>query len=159
MFVRVYGTPTPQGSKRGFVIPGKPGRAARAVVVDDNKKPLRTWRQDVKESTLAAMSRGGEFPMEGPIRVAVVFYLPLPKSLTKKKVALGPFRKPDLDKLTRSTFDALRAAGVYSDDAQVVDVHAVKAFGHPGALIEVKPTNGAAALIQFDDRVGFPPSE
>ena len=50
---------------------------------------------------------------------------------------------PDLDKLLRSTFDAITTAGVWRDDAQVVVVSASKSYADtfpPGALITLEAT-------------------
>lgn len=140
--ITVHGTPAPQGSKRGFVV-GK-----RAIVVDDNKPRLRTWRQDVKDAALAQWAT----MLHGPVEVYVAFWLPRPKghygtgrnagrlrpgSLTEK-----PAKKPDLDKLLRSTFDGLKEAGIYKDDAQVIIVQATKQYcpagQPPGAHVHVR---------------------
>ena len=48
--------------------------------------------------------------------------------------------KPDIDKLQRSTLDALGEAGVWRDDSQVVDIRAWKSYADnetPGAVITV----------------------
>ena len=80
-------------------------------------------------------------PIDGPVSVKVAFTLPKPKSARKGAV---PSKKPDLDKLVRSTFDALTDAGVWRDDSQVVSLQASKVYpnglgglGVPGAIIIV----------------------
>ena len=48
--------------------------------------------------------------------------------------------KPDIDKLLRSTLDALGEAGLWADDSQVVHVQSSKDYADdrpPGALIKV----------------------
>lgn len=48
--------------------------------------------------------------------------------------------KPDVDKLISGTLDALKSAGVYLDDSQVVDVRGRKVYadnGLPGADIHI----------------------
>jgi Holliday junction resolvase RusA-like endonuclease len=77
----------------------------------------------------------------GPVSVVVTFIMPRPK----KPKALFPDRKPDIEKLQRSTFDALKSAGVYEDDARIIKVVAEKVYAGdagfgldvPGAVIEV----------------------
>jgi Holliday junction resolvase RusA-like endonuclease len=124
---RVHGTPAPQGSKRAFVVKG------RAVVTDVNPATLRTWREDVKHAALEAM--GGHPPMTGPVEVVVTFTLQKPRSVKRDL----PSVRPDLDKLVRSTFDALTSAGVYADDSQVVTLSALKVYGiHPSAEVIVR---------------------
>jgi crossover junction endodeoxyribonuclease RusA len=117
----VYGTPAPQGSKRAL---------GRGVMVESSAK-VTPWRADVRTAALAAWPGP---PMAGPISVTVVFTLAKPKSAPKRR-RVWPDKRPDIDKLTRSTFDALTSVGVYVDDAQVVDLHARKLYaGDPGAL-------------------------
>ena len=124
---RVHGIPAPQGSKRGFVVKG------RAIITDANPAGLRTWRDDVKHAALDAM--GGHLPLDGAVEVVVTFTLQKPKSVKRDL----PHVRPDLDKLVRSTFDALTSAGVYGDDSQVVTLTALKVYGiHPGAEVIVR---------------------
>jgi len=79
-----------------------------------------------------------------------VFRLPRPKghygtgrnvAMLKPSAPLFPAGRPDLDKLLRSTFDALGEAGVWGDDAQVVAARGRKVYttGYepPGATILV----------------------
>lgn len=139
--ITVYGTPAPQGSKRGFVAGG------RAVVVDDNKPALRNWRQDVKAAALETRSSMSRQPVE----VSVTFFLARPKGhygtgrnagTVRGSAPRHPAVKPDLDKLLRSTLDGLKEAGIYDDDAQVVIVAGVKQYCRsgqaPGASITVR---------------------
>lgn len=132
----VIGMPAPQGSKRAFVIPG----TTRAAMVESSKA-VKPWRQAVSAAARAAMIRAGASALDGPVDLAVTFYLPRPASLTKAKAAMGPCRKPDIDKLCRSTIDALVDAGVLADDARIVHLDATKIFvregGHLGASIMV----------------------
>lgn len=70
-----------------------------------------------------------EGTLTGPVALEVTFTLPRPKAhyrtgrnshLLRDNAPHRPDRLPDLDKLLRSTMDALTAAGVWADDAQVV---------------------------------------
>lgn len=137
----VYGTPAPQGSKRAFVAGG------RAVVVDDNKPRLRSWRQDVRKAALDASAQMSREPVD----VSVTFFLARPKGHYGTGRNAGTLRgsapnhpavKPDLDKLLRSTLDGLKEGGAYHDDAQVVIVAGVKQYCRngqpPGALITIR---------------------
>ena len=131
MTITVYGIPAPQGSKR---------HVGNGVMIESSKK-VKPWREAVK---WAAIQMGAELacePIDGPVSVKVAFTLPKPKSARKDAV---PYKKPDLDKLVRSTFDALTDAGVWRDDAQVVSLQASKVYpnglgglGVPGAIIIV----------------------
>ena len=132
MTITVYGQPAPKGSRR-FVGLSKAGRG----ILIESSRAVKPWAEAVKWAAL-------ECPMvimEGPVSVKVCFTLPKPKSARKAAV---PYKKPDLDKLVRSTFDALTDAGVWRDDSQVVSLQASKVYpnglgglGVPGAIIIV----------------------
>lgn len=136
----VVGTPSPQGSKRGFVIPGKGGKKARAVVVDVNKPGLASWRGDVVEACEKALVvTPARF--ETAVAAELTFWLARPASVSMSKRP-WPSVKPDIDKLERATLDALKVAGLIVDDALVVDLHSKKFYaeGHQrtGAVIHVR---------------------
>jgi Holliday junction resolvase RusA-like endonuclease len=144
----VFGTPIPQGSTRAFV----PKGWKRPVITHANAK-TKPWRQAIVDATQNVMA--GRLPVEeAPVELAVTFFLPRPKSAPKRFTE--PARKPDTDKLLRAVMDALTAAGVWRDDAQVVLVVTRKAFaggqhdpmgpaGVPRAEVRVReaPAEGA----------------
>lgn len=151
LVITVYGVPAPQGSKKGFVA-GK-----RAIVVDDNKPRLDTWRKAIAMAALYQhpcdepnsddpREHRCALPLQGPLCVEVTFTLPKPVSAPKHRVT-WPKGRPDIDKLVRACFDALTSSGTWKDDAQVVEVTARKvypdegidALGQPGALIRIWP--------------------
>jgi|SRR5688572_27762048 len=146
---RVYGIPAPQGSK----IPGVSSKTGKMFVREQSGKTLEPWRDAVKRAALTARGidpdTGEAIPgaksidtLTGPIRLGVNFYVPRPASVSVKKRPL-PTVAPDLDKYLRGAGDALKAAGVYKDDAQVVSIQAVKVYGtdeaqsSPGAWIVI----------------------
>lgn len=151
MKITVYGRPAPQGSKSFKGIHG-----GRAVLAESSKR-VAPWRQDVKVAAEAEIGRredpGDWVPMDGPLLLVVVFTLPAPQSLPKRRASY-PCKLPDLSKLVRSTEDALTAAGVWKDDARVVDCRSIKtypigtmgahadALASPGAVIRVFPYTG-----------------
>jgi crossover junction endodeoxyribonuclease RusA len=114
--ITVYGTPGPQGSKR---------HVGNGRMVESSAK-VKPWREAV---VWAARGVGGK--IAGPVGVDITFTLPKPKSAPKTK-RTWPDRKPDIDKLVRSTFDALTTAGAIEDDARVVHINAFKAFPGEG---------------------------
>lgn len=123
---RVVGVPAPQGSKR---------HVGRGILVESSKK-VKPWRQDVATAALGA--RNGRPPLDGPIAIQIDFYLPRPKSAPKRR--MYPDRKPDIDKLVRSTLDAIVTAGLIRDDGQVCSLVAYKFFPGDEPL-------GAAVLV------------
>lgn len=133
----VYGMPAPQGSKRHV-------GGGRMV---ESSKAVKPWREAVKYAALQALADAGHPPpLDGPLRAWIVFTLSKPGS-APKRTRTWPCRKPDLDKLLRSTLDALTDAGVIADDARIVEIarlaksypdEAVGALRVPGALIVVE---------------------
>lgn len=148
--LRVSGLPAPQGSKSAFIVWPKGGKP-RAVLTDGKKGSpgrvkLDAWRAAVKA---AADDQNPEPPLEGPVRLRAVFYLPRPKSYPRWRWLA--WQKPDLDKLARSTMDGLTEGLVWTDDAQVVElaVRKVYAIDRPtGALLRIEP------LAEEEQRLG-----
>lgn len=159
--INVVGTPAPQGSKKGFVVNGR-------VVMTESSKKVKPWRQDVVsavETFLAAdyIRVGGpnggtawgkelreHLPLSMPLAVEVIFYLPRPGyhfRTGKRAHELKPNapayvdKKPDGDKLLRSTLDALTTSGLIRDDAQIADLRGVKRYADAatGARITITP--------------------
>lgn len=127
---RVLGLPAPQGSKK--IIQGKYQKFPSLV---ESSKKVKPWRMAVAAAAQNAIA-GTDFEMiDGPVSLTIVFFMPGPKS-PKWKMAGGlPDRRPDLDKLARSTLDAM-SGRIYKDDACVVDLSLYKRYGLPlGASI------------------------
>lgn len=123
IYVRVHGVPAPQGSKR---------HVGRGIMVESSKR-VKPWREACKW----AFRLAGVEPVAGAVMLRIQFYVPRPKSAKKGAV---PSKRPDLDKLLRSTLDALTDVGVIEDDARVVSVMAAKAYAGeagPGADIYI----------------------
>lgn len=138
--ITVKGDPITQGSKT---------RTRYGGLRDDNVSKLKPWREAVKWAAMEA--QGDARPIEGPVRVEVTFTLRKPASAPKRR-RTWPVkqRSGDVDKLTRAIFDSITDAGVWTDDAQVVEVLARKTYPEdhpdalltPGALIRIWPLNG-----------------
>ncbi len=108
----------------------------------ESSKKVRPWRQDVKYAALEAIKGRTDLPIDGPIIVTIRFYLAKPKSAKKHAAAC---KKPDIDKLVRSTFDAIGEAGVWTDDSRVVMLTAMK--GYVGFALSTTP--GAHITIEW----------
>ena len=107
----VQGEPAPQGSKRFVGIHKGKGR-----MIESSKK-VKPWREAVYWAAIEAKQKSAMVePMDGPLAAVMIFALPIPSSVKR----LWPDRKPDLDKLVRSTSDALVNAGIIADDARIV---------------------------------------
>lgn len=130
--INVFGTPAPQGSKKGF----KKGN--RVVVVDDNPKALRSWRGDVAAAASEAREQM-QVQMHGPVQVSIQFRFRRPVSRPGSHHGWRD-TKPDLDKLLRSTCDGLVEGGLLADDASIVGFNNV-------VKIEVTSWTGASITV------------
>jgi crossover junction endodeoxyribonuclease RusA len=74
----------------------------------------------------------------------MVFTLPKPRSVPKRR-RTWPDRRPDLDKLQRSTLDALVSAGTIEDDGRLVAIRAATVFP---ALSEALDVPGARIRVE-----------
>lgn len=134
----VYGNPAPQGSKKFVGIVNGHG-----MMVESSKK-VKPWRQDVKAAAIAV--RNGSAPLDGPLVARMVFTVPKPASAPKRR-RTWPDKKPDVSKLVRSTEDALTDAGIWRDDARVVEYERVaKVF--PGEDPEALEVPGVRIVVR-----------
>lgn len=121
--------PAAQGSKRHI---------GHGRLIEQSKR-VKPWRAAVAEATRLAAGPGW-VPLDGPLELEVVFTVRKPASAPKTRVTWPCTRDSgDLDKLLRSTFDAIADdAGAIADDSRIIRVTAVKVFPgeHSGALAE-----------------------
>lgn len=134
----VSGIPAPQGSKRHV-------GAGRMV---ESSARVAPWREAVKWA-VAEAHRGPITATVAPVSIEVSFYLPRPgghygtgrnAARLRPGAPETPAVKPDLDKLLRSTLDALEEVGLLRGDAQVVGISASKVYAPdaPGAYLDVR---------------------
>ncbi len=122
---RVLGEPQPKGSWKALI-----GKHGRAFVVPDNAHS-KAWERAV---AMAGLRVKPPRPLDCPVRVEIEFWLARP---AKPKFADAPAARIDLDKLIRSTGDALTGL-LYVDDSRIVELVAAKKFGPvSGARIKV----------------------
>lgn len=147
----VEGEPRGMGSKTAFVVRSKATGKMRAVITDKpargpNEKKLPAWQKAVHAEASKFATLG-----DVAIAVSVEFLLPRPVShmgtgrnagILRSTAPMRPAVKPDLDKLVRSTCDALASSGLVVEDSRIVRCTAVKSYALPG-----KPT-GALILVE-----------
>lgn len=137
----VAGHPTTQGSKRAFVVNGRP------ILTEQSGDKLRLWRHAISDGARAA--RGDGPIWEGPVDVLLWFHLLKPASEPKVK-RTWPIKKRsgDVDKLARAALDALSGV-VFLDDCQVTKLSVWKEWAGPpgpGVAIRVSPVSTSEAL-------------
>ena len=136
-----FGIPQPQGSAR-LVPVSQPCRVCHRReqrITSDNPK-LKPWRQLIRR----ALDAEEMAPIEGPVRVSLLFMLPRPKGHHGAKGIVPsaptyPAVRPDVDKLARAALDALTGPA-FADDSQVVELIVLKhyATGTPGVDIRIE---------------------
>jgi Holliday junction resolvase RusA-like endonuclease len=158
----VHGTPAPQGSKKAFH-----HKQSGKIVMREMSKRVAPWRDSVRSDAIDARERNGGGllleTMDGPLVADMVFTFVRPRShyrtgknahLLRDDAPTRPQGAPDLSKLARSTEDALTDAGVWRDDARVVEYGRLAkvyvgedadALDSPGAVIRVRPYEASTA--------------
>lgn len=170
----VHGQPAPQGSKRAIIHKS----SGKAVMMESSATRLRPWRADVKAAAEAVIGcRCGEdcgalmpgLPLDGAVGVSTVFSFRRPRShwrtgrnahLLRDGAPPRPHHKPDLSHLMRSTEDALTDAGLWVDDARIVEYGRLakvwvgedpQALDVPGARIVVWPWQEESGTRRSED--------
>jgi len=133
----VPGIPAPQGSKR---------HVGNGRMVESSKK-VAPWRAAVVR---VVREQGLAHGLTNPINVTANFVLPKPKTIKRE----WPTTRPDLDKLIRSTFDALTTSGLWLDDSLAISVTATKVYAlddmPTGAYLRIQPVIITARGRQYD---------
>ena len=143
VFIPVVGIPAPQGSKR---------HVGHGIMVEISKR-VKPWRQDVKA---AALDHYRDEVIDQAVEVEIIFIFARPKShfgTGKNSKKLKPSAPVfvtskgigDIDKLQRSTYDALSESSggnVLKDDSLIVQNRNSKRYcvagENPGAKIIIR---------------------
>lgn len=140
--MNVYGLPAPQGSHSAYVNKA----TGRAVMLQGSSTTGRAkhkeWRASVTDSARSWMAANGyetsPWDRDTTLFVQLYFRMPEPKGKVRR---LLHGKRPDLDKLIRSTLDSLTASGLISDDSRCSMLFACKRYhagDHPGVEIVIR---------------------
>lgn len=121
--IRIVVHGTPIGKARARTVTQRNGRV-HAYTPDETA----VWQDVIRCEALRSRPTA---PLEGPLYVKLVFYLPRPR--TAKRA--WPSVKPDLDNLEKAVLDALNRL-IWRDDAQIVSKVSTKRYGYP-ARVEI----------------------
>ena len=150
LVVTVRGTPAPQGSKRHV-------GGGRMVEQSPHLAPWRALVTQAAVNVLLGRQIGGQAwapDAHAPLALGVTFTVARPAShwrtgkhshLLRPTAPEHPTSRPDLDKLIRSTMDALKDAGAMTDDARVISVSAQKAY--PGSSLDALDSPGCVLRL------------
>lgn len=92
----------------------------------------KDFEQQIAEH-YALRANGVYFDRELPLKVSIVFGLPVPKATTKsRRLAmltgrLKPVKRPDIDNYAKAVLDALNGVA-WADDAQIVELALYKKY-------------------------------
>ncbi|MCA1224039.1 RusA family crossover junction endodeoxyribonuclease [Streptomyces sp. 8L] len=148
--VIVYGLAGPLGSKTAVGY-GRSRKTGKAIpLMRESSTKVKPWRAKVQAAIEAALLRGQAHPITGPARADITFTMPKPVNAPKRRRTY-PAVTPDIDKLERSTYDAITKARAWEDDGRVIENHNRKvypgehpdALDQPGAIIRLYTLNGA----------------
>lgn len=119
---------------REFTVPGPPVAKGRPRL---GKYTTYTPEKTVNYENLVQFSYLQKYknaePMEGYLKIEMLFFMPIPKSTSKKRKELMlqrkilPDKKPDYDNMAKAISDALNNIA-YKDDNQIVEAHIYKFY-------------------------------
>jgi Holliday junction resolvase RusA-like endonuclease len=141
-----------------FTIPGEAVPKARPRVFKRNGKataitPAKTVNYEnlVKWTAHQAMQKAGAVMFHGPLQASIYISLPIPSSWCRKRQEMAiagqiaPTKKPDIDNLVKTLFDAMNGV-VFRDDSQVVFAVVRKLYSStPNTRIQISSTMQEAA--------------
>ncbi|CAM5722778.1 hypothetical protein SANTM175S_11049 [Streptomyces antimycoticus] len=116
----------------------------------ESSAKVKPWRDKVSGAITAAILRGDAKPLSGAVYAEITFTMPKPTNAPKRRRTY-PAVSPDIDKLERSTYDAISTAKASEDDGRVIESHSRKvypgehpdALDQPGAIIRLYALTGA----------------
>lgn len=124
LHIEIVGRPAPQGSK-------KTGGAGQLL---ESSAYLPAWRAAIRIGAFKAYAAAGispaalpVFPVDMPVMIERCMFWVTSQQCRADGISL-PIGKPDIDKLLRSTLDALgggryKTARLYDDDSQIVMIN------------------------------------
>lgn len=130
----VIGTPKPQARPKFF--------RNRAGYMG-TYSPKTDWFNIVYSETLKQkefLDKSNE-KLKGALSVDLYFYLPIPKSVSKKQREKMFYvtKKPDIDNLVKAVLDAINYTNLWEDDSRIASLKAIKAYSdNPSCRIRIQ---------------------
>ncbi|MEU9998066.1 RusA family crossover junction endodeoxyribonuclease [Streptomyces sp. NPDC050848] len=144
LVVAVHGIAGPQGSKTAVGY-GRSRKTGKAIpLMRESSAKVKPWREKVQAAIEQAITRGEAQYLAGPVRADITFTMPKPARAPKGRRTY-PAVTPDIDKLERSTYDAITKAGAWKDDGAVIENHNRKVY--PGEHPDALPAPGAVIRL------------
>jgi len=120
----VVGIPKAQARPKVFHRTLKSGRSFVSTY-----SPKTDWFHLVYTETLKKKEMLKE-RLKGALELNLIFCLPIPKSISKKKRADLHYvtKKPDVDNLAKAVMDAINNVGIWEDDSQIAVLRVSKIY-------------------------------
>lgn len=121
--VVIPGVPVPKARTRGTNIHG----------YTHYYTPAKSRKYEDRITGIAKREMNGRPPLEGAVTVRLMLSMPVPASWSKRKRLAAiqghvlPWKRPDIDNLIKSIFDAFNKV-VFIDDAQITDLTVTKRY-------------------------------
>ena len=139
----VKGIPKAQPRHQAFAKNiAKPGQKPKVMARVYQKNTAEWWKSQV---ILAGKDWRPANPVEGPVLMRIIFWMPRPKRLLRNKDPDGPvlhLAKPDSENLEKPILDCLKNDGWFRDDSLVCVKKSAKFYhakvGSPGAEIYIE---------------------
>ncbi len=143
--IEVPGPPIGKGRLRHRVVRSR----ANPMGFASGYTPAKTRDYEARIRQAAVLAMRGRSPLDGPVELTVIAYMPIPTSWSAKKKAqaqagdIRPVVKPDDDNIAKAARDGCMDRRkpiipiVFRDDAQVVDGHTHKFYDASPRLIIV----------------------
>jgi Holliday junction resolvase RusA-like endonuclease len=132
----VFGRPIGQARPRFFTRKTKGGKIFSGAYNPQDTEAAR-FALDVR-----AQLPVGWQPIKGPVRMDLIFGMPIPSSSKKKHNAMAcgliaPAKKPDISNMIKFVEDSLNGL-VFEDDSQICHIEAYKHYSEiPSTKIEI----------------------
>lgn len=132
--------------ERVITIPGKPLGKQRPRVLKNGitYTPKETVNYETFVKQLYFEQYNKDKPFEGPVKMRIVAYMPIPQSTSKVKKKnmmrgiIRPTKKPDVDNIIKIVADALNGLA-YQDDKQIVSCTVEKVYSDvPRVQVEIR---------------------
>ena len=119
--------------------------------------PLKTANYEAIIKAFGIDAMAGRRPLEGPLQVLVIAYMPVATTWSRKKTAsalAGVIRpgRPDADNLLKAVADALNGV-VWRDDAQIAEATISKRYDSAAAAGDRSVGTGRMTMTQSRQRL------
>lgn len=127
-----------------FTVHGEPVGWQRVATNRSGARYMPNATRAYQTSIAWAAKAAGVRVIDGPVKIVLVVYHPIPASLrgqARRDAAdniTRPYSKPDIDNVFKSVADALNGIA-YPDDKNVVEVVISKLYGEPSIQVTVGP--------------------